>query len=56
MNTWFKINAKEEGGSVDVQILEEIGGWGISGQAFMAELNGAIKSPEDVVNILINSC
>jgi ATP-dependent protease ClpP protease subunit len=55
MNTWFKINAKEEGGSVEVQILEEIGGWGISGQAFMAELNGAIKSPEDVVNILINS-
>lgn len=50
-DTWFKIENKEE--AVEVQILEEIGGWGISGQSFMSELKE--KAGDKPVNLLINS-
>ena len=37
MQNWFKIQAKAAD-RVEVQLLDEIGGWGISGADFIGQL------------------
>ncbi len=49
---WFNIKNNES--SVDVQILDEIGGYGVTGKQFISELKDGLKA-DDKVNLLINS-
>lgn len=54
MSKWYSIKALADGKSVDVEIYDEIGFWGVTARDFVAELNDKAKDATQI-NLHLNS-